>query len=144
MIQARIRGLERKLKERFSHFDSVRKAFLNLDTDYDGYITVEDILRSFGQDNSRDFNFNDLKKLISEKDSSGRGRLGYADFSKWVGNSIHQSEGFYFRHDSIKNPQYEQCQESPAFKNNEKCKEEASRQLINQTLAKTVIEKIKF
>ena len=29
------------------------------------------------------------------------------DFSKWLGNSIHQSEGFYFRHDSIKNPQYE-------------------------------------
>ncbi len=85
----------------------MRKAFLGLDTDYDGYITVEDILRSFGQENSRDFNFNDLKKLITEKDSSGQGRLGYADFSKWVGNSIHQSEGFYFRHDSVKNPQYE-------------------------------------
>ena len=126
-IQARIRGLERKLKERFSHFDSVRKAFLGLDTDYDGYITVEDILRSFGHDNSREFNFNDLKKLISEKDSSGLGRLGYTDFSKWVGNSIHQSEGFYFRHDSVKNPQYEQWQESPALKNNEMCKEEASR-----------------
>jgi hypothetical protein len=42
-----------------------------------------------------------------EKDSTKRGKLGYADFSKWVGNSIHQSEGFYFRHDSIKNPVYE-------------------------------------
>jgi hypothetical protein len=26
----------------------VRKAFLGLDTDYDGFITVEDILRNFG------------------------------------------------------------------------------------------------
>jgi len=26
------------------------------------------------------------------------------DFSKWLGNAIHMSEGFYFRHDSIKNP----------------------------------------
>jgi len=43
-----------------------------------------------------------------EKDSTKRGKLGYSDFSKWVGNSIHQSEGFYFRHDSIKNPQFEQ------------------------------------
>ena len=37
------------LKERFSNnWDSVRKAFLGLDTDYDGFITVEDILRNFG------------------------------------------------------------------------------------------------
>ena len=92
------------LKLRFSNFDSVRKAFLNLDTDYDGFITVEDILRYFGQQDSKDFSFTDLKKLIEEKDSTGQGKLGYADFSKWVGNSIHQSEGFYFRHDSIKNP----------------------------------------
>ena len=100
-----MRRLERKLKERFSHFDSVRKAFLGLDTDYDGYITVEDILRNLGHNSeSKDFSYNDLKKLITEKDSKGEGRLGYADFSKWVGNSIHQSEGFYFRHDSIKNP----------------------------------------
>jgi len=43
-----LRKLEKKLKVRFSSFDSVRKAFLGLDTDYDGYITVEDILRYFG------------------------------------------------------------------------------------------------
>jgi hypothetical protein len=37
------------LKEKFSNnWDSVRKAFLGLDTDYDGFITVEDILRNFG------------------------------------------------------------------------------------------------
>jgi hypothetical protein len=33
--------------------------------------------------------------------------IGYTDFSKWVGNAIHMSEGFYFRHDSVKNPQFE-------------------------------------
>jgi hypothetical protein len=42
-----------------------------------------------------------------EKDSTKRGKLGYTDFSKWVGNCIHSSEGFYFRHDSVKNPLYE-------------------------------------
>lgn len=131
------------IKERFSSFDSVRKAFLGLDSDYDGFITVEDILRHFGQD-SKEFNFNDLKKLMNEKDSTGQGRLGYADFSKWVGNSIHKSEGFYFRHDSIKNPQFEQSQDSKIHKNNEKCKEEATKQLINKTLERTIIDKIKF
>ncbi len=80
----------------------MRKAFLALDSDYDGYITVEDILRYFGQE--KDLNYNDLKKLIKDKDSKKQGKIGYTDFSRWVGNSIHQSEGFYFRHDSIKNP----------------------------------------
>jgi len=98
--------LEEKLKTKFSNcFESVRKAFLALDSDYDGYITVEDILKYFG--NETDLNFNDLKKLIVDKDQKREGRLGYMDFSKWLGNAIHMSEGFYFRHDSIKNPQYD-------------------------------------
>ncbi len=80
----------------------MRKAFLTLDSDYDGIITVEDILKHFG--NETDLNFNDLKKLMIDKDSKKMGRLGYMDFSKWLGNAIHQSEGFYFRHDSVKNP----------------------------------------
>jgi len=98
--------LETKLKTKFSNcFESVRKAFLALDSDYDGFITVEDILKYFA--NETDINFNDLKKLICDKDHKKRGRLSYMDFSKWLGNAIHMSEGFYFRHDSIKNPQYD-------------------------------------
>jgi Ca2+-binding EF-hand superfamily protein len=104
MIIGRLRNLERVLKSKFANnWDSVRKAFLDLDTDYDGFITVEDILRYFGQD-SKKISFHDLKKLFMDKDSKGVGKIGYSDFSKWVGNSIHQSEGFYFRHDSIRNP----------------------------------------
>ena len=80
----------------------MRKAFLTLDADYDGFITVEDILKYF--ENEKDLNFNDLKKLLIDKDHKKLGRLGYMDFSKWLGNSIHLSESFYFRHDSVKNP----------------------------------------
>lgn len=133
--------MEKLLKERFSNnWDSVRKAFLGLDTDYDGFITVEDILRYFGQDN-KEFIFNDLKKLILEKDSTMKGRLGYSDFSKWVGNSIHQSEGFYFRHDSIKNPQFDRNTEKHEAQN-VKIKE-VSNTLVNEQLEKTIIDKIK-
>ena len=103
IIQERVIKLENKLKTKFSNcFESVRKAFLALDSDYDGYITVEDILKYFG--NETDLNYNDLKKLIQDKDNKKIGRLSYMDFSKWLGNAIHMSEGFYFRHDSIKNP----------------------------------------
>jgi len=49
----------------------------------------------------------DLKKLIESKNAWNQGQISYEDFSAWVGQSIHMSEGFYFRHDSVKNPQYE-------------------------------------
>ena len=100
----RLKKVEKLLKEKLSNnWESVRKAFLALDSDHDGYITVEDILRHFGQEKEL-MNYNDLKKIIMDKDSKKRGKIGYTDFSKWVGNAIHMSEGFYFRHDSIKNP----------------------------------------
>ena len=39
------------LKIKFSNcFESVRKAFLALDQDYDGFITVEDILKYFANE----------------------------------------------------------------------------------------------
>jgi Ca2+-binding EF-hand superfamily protein len=106
IIKKRLAKLEEHLKTKFSNcYESVRKAFLALDTDYDGYITVEDILKYFG--NEKDLNYNDLKKLMIDKDSKKEGKIGYSDFSKWLGNAIHMSEGFYFRHDSVKNPHYE-------------------------------------
>ena len=97
------------IKTRFSNnFDSVRKAFLILDSDHDGLITNEDFLRIFGAETLADPNMvQDLKKLMKEKDSKKLGKINYEDFSAWVGSSIHQSEGFYFRHDSAINPQYD-------------------------------------
>tara|TARA_B110000285_G_C15026385_1_gene564390 strand:- start:69 stop:206 length:138 start_codon:yes stop_codon:yes gene_type:complete len=41
--------LERKLRLKMSNnYDSVRKAFLSMDTDHDGFIAVEDFMRIFG------------------------------------------------------------------------------------------------
>lgn len=66
-IERRINDLESIIKKKFCNtFESVRKAFLGLDSDYDGYITVEDIFRHFGSEN---INYEDLKKLIMDKDS---------------------------------------------------------------------------
>jgi hypothetical protein len=88
VIEDRLMALEIRLKRKFNTcFESVRKAFLCLDSDYDGFITVEDIMKYFG--NETDLNFHDLKKLIQDKDSKREGKLSYMDFSKWLGNSIH-------------------------------------------------------
>ena len=63
----RILKLEKHLKLKFKNcFQKVRKAFLALDSDYDGFVTVEDMLRFFGNDPNIDYD--DLKKLITDKD----------------------------------------------------------------------------
>lgn len=66
---------------------SVRKAFLDIDTDYDGFITVEDILRVLGGED-KELDFTDLNKLISDKDHKKKGKISYTDFSKWLGGVI--------------------------------------------------------
>ena len=101
---------------------SVRKAFLELDQDRDGLIDAEDIARYFGEEEPIDLM--DLRALMTEKKrmrektmkevgaiKTGLGdqkpndhRMKCSDFTYWVGESIHQRENFYFRHDSMKNP----------------------------------------
>lgn len=106
MIKARLKKLEELMRTKFCNsYDTVRKAFLALDSDYDGYINLEDLFKWFSSE--KDISYDDLKKLIIDKDSKKQGRINYADFSRWLGSSIHQSEGFYFRHDSKKNPIYD-------------------------------------
>jgi Ca2+-binding EF-hand superfamily protein len=113
-VKERLKRLEKFLKDKFTmNWDSVRKCFLDLDTDYDGYITAEDIVRYFGSVSENDIPFQDLKKLMLDKEAPGgtlSGKLSYKDFSSWVGNFIHSVQGFYFRHDSIKNPPFERRQ----------------------------------
>lgn len=76
------------LKQKFSNnFDSVRKAFRILDSNHDGFISIEDFMRTFGGDSMP--NVQDLRKLMIEKDSKRVGKLNYEDFSSWVGSSIH-------------------------------------------------------
>jgi len=82
---------------------------LDLDDDKDGFIQFTDILRYFGDDDAVDVV--DLKALMRSKstclyeDSSNCG-LNCKDFTNWLGESIHQREGFFFRHDSMKNPAF--------------------------------------
>lgn len=106
IVTERILRLEREIKLRMNNnYETVRKAFLALDTDHDGFLTVEDFLRNYGD--IKDIKYYDLKKLIYSKTKDSDGKISYEDFSSWVGNAIHMSEGFYFRHDSTKNPGFE-------------------------------------
>jgi hypothetical protein len=105
-----LKDLENKIRDRLkNNYSSVRKAFLDLDYNHDGFVEPTDIIRMFGF--NVEIHFDDLLKIMSEKastkDANGGVRLNYSDFSKWLGAAIHQAEGFYFRHDSKKNADYQ-------------------------------------
>ena len=99
LIEKRVKDLDLRLKNYLcSTSNSVRKAFLALDPDTKGYITCKDIYAAAVP--HMEIEYEDLKKLIKDKDKKKTGRLEYADFSSWIGGLMKQSEGFYFRHDS--------------------------------------------
>lgn len=107
-VKDRLSKLTIYLREKFQNtWVSVRKAFLDLDVDKDGEISPEDIMRFFGDAGNSLFDYNDLVKILEDLDSENRGTINYNDFCKWMGGAIHSSEGFYFRHDSVKNPPVE-------------------------------------
>ena len=101
----RMFAIERTIKARFGQkWTSTRRAFLDLDMDYDGKITSDDIARHLG----KGVDYKDLKTLVINRDSKRRGRINYTDFCKWMANAIEPLEEFYFRHDSNQNPPYTQ------------------------------------
>lgn len=64
-MTGKLKEIEKVLKEKLSNnWVSVRKAFLDLDQDYDGFITAEDFAKLLG---GTIFDFNLLKLLIKMK-----------------------------------------------------------------------------
>ena len=62
-VASRLIEMDRLLKHKFSNlWVSVRKAFLALDSDKDGFIVAEDIQRYFGDEDNLDMV--DLKRLM--------------------------------------------------------------------------------
>ena len=70
-ISTKMKQIEQVLKERLSsNWVSVRKAFLDLDEDYDGYVTAENFAKLIGgSTGSSKFDFNLLKMLIKMKNA---------------------------------------------------------------------------
>ncbi len=67
-------ALENRLKSKLSrNWNSVRRAFLDLDTDYDGFLTEYELSRFLGSD----VNLNDLKLLMQLRDTKGEGRIDF-------------------------------------------------------------------
>ena len=101
-----MKEIEDAIKDRLkSTWISVRKAFLDLDDDFDGFLTAEDFSKLIGGQEKYDFNI--IKMLLKVKNKSHESKLNYHEFSIWFGEYIEPSEVFFFRHDSKKNPNFE-------------------------------------
>lgn len=107
-VADKVKALEAEIKRRLAHnFNSVRKAFLELDQRHCGYVTAEEIASFMNASAQKKFDYSLLEILIKMRTKNLSTRIYYNDFCAWLGNSVEPTETFYFRHDSKKNPQYE-------------------------------------
>ena len=116
IFKLKMAQMENVLQNRLNKkFGNVRKAFLELDQDQDGYITADDLAKFLKNASSTEdqegsgkgFNFTLLELLIKIRCKLKETRINYTKFCSWLGTSIEPVEAFYFRHDSLKNPQFD-------------------------------------
>ena len=104
-VAEKVKHLEEELKNKIgSNFNSVRKAWLELDENYKGFITAIELAKFLGASDRAGFDFTLLEILVKLRTPNLSTRLYYRDFCAWLGSTIEPTEGFYFRHDSKKNP----------------------------------------
>ena len=108
--------MEDEIKQKLgSNYNSVRAAFLDLDIHKSGFISGEEFskLLKYGlrqkdpnsTDKSLDYTL--LEYLIKLRCKQEHTNISYTKFCTWLGPAIEPPEGFYFRHDSYKNPHYD-------------------------------------
>jgi hypothetical protein len=65
-ITEKLQAIEGAIRKKFANnYTSVRKAFLDTDTDYDGYLTAEDMAKFYGAP----VDFKDMQLLLQNRDS---------------------------------------------------------------------------
>ena len=107
-VAEQVKQLEAEIKKRLgANFNSVRKAFLELDEVHKGSIGAEELAKFIGASKKANFDFTVLEILVKMRTKGMVARINYADFVSWLGSSIQPTENFYLRHDSKKNPQYQ-------------------------------------
>lgn len=111
-----MRELEALVKEKLrSGWNSVRKAFLELDLDFDAKLSAEELFKVFGPQSAqvseetqkgdakhKKADYEVLRMLMNVRFKSNK--INFTQFCQWFGAVIEPNEDFYFRHDSTKNP----------------------------------------
>ena len=110
-MQKKLTEIEMELKKKIHiNFNNVRKAFLELDENSDGWIEGEDLakyLKNITLGDAEKLDYSQLELLIKLRCNQTSTRINYNSFCAWLGDAIEPVEAFYFRHDSHRNPQYD-------------------------------------
>lgn len=88
-VAEQIKQLEDEIKKRLgANFNSVRKAFLELDEVHKGSIGAEELAKFIGASKKQNFDFTVLEILVKMRTKGMVNRISYADFVSWLGSSI--------------------------------------------------------
>ena len=103
VVSDKLKHIEKILKTKIaSNWNQVRRAFLDIDSDYDGYITSMDLFEICGGA----FDVEEIKLLMKYRGADKDYKIDFKKFSSWLGATLTPYEGFFFRHDSLNNPEY--------------------------------------
>ena len=102
-VSSRLKRIETVIKTKISsNWHQARKAFLDIDTDYDGFITANNFEELWGGA----FELDEIKMLMKCKGVGSDYKIDFQKFCSWFGSALTPCEGFFFRHDSLVNPEY--------------------------------------
>ncbi len=88
-VAEQVKQLEDEIKKRLgANFNSVRKAFLELDEIHKGSIGAEELAKFIGASKKQNFDFTVLEILVKMRTKGMVSRINYADFVSWLGSSI--------------------------------------------------------
>lgn len=88
-VAEQVKQLDFEIKKRLgANFNSVRKAFLELDQDHKGSIGAEELAKFIGAQKKQNFDFTILEILVKMRTKGMVPRISYSDFVSWFGPSI--------------------------------------------------------
>ena len=138
VVMARLKRIENVIKTKISsNWNQVRKAFLDIDSDYDGFITAQDLTELCGGA----FEIEELRMLMKCRGFDKTYQINFKQFCSWLGSALAPCEGFFFRHDSLVNPEYSLSMKKTKESSNAAA-DARNEKLQKQDLVRIVIEKI--
>lgn len=138
LVSSRLKRIENVIKTKIaSNWNQTRTAFLAIDSDYDGFISAENLEKLWGGA----FELDEIKMLMKCKGVDESCKIDFKKFWSWIGASLTPTEGFFFRHDSLMHPEYSLTLKKMINAQNTTT-DNASNNLDIKLLTKKIIDKI--
>ena len=92
-VSSRLKRIETVIKTKISsNWNLARRAFLDIDSDYDGFITANNLEELCGGA----FELDEIKMLMKYKGVNKDYKIDFKKFCSWFGSALTPCEGFFF------------------------------------------------